>query len=96
MDGRIEMARGGDGPRRRTLGDFSADRRVLTLAGMAVITGTAASATAWILLTLIGLVTNLVWFGRFDTALTSLAGATPGPGMVVIPVFGALVVGAMA
>nr|WP_244507405.1 chloride channel protein [Methylobacterium phyllostachyos] len=63
---------------------------------MAVVTGTAASGTAWILLTLIGLVTNLAWYGRFDTALTSLAGATPGPWMVAIPVIGALIVGAMA
>ena len=96
MDGGIEMARSGHGPRRRALGDFSTDRRVLTLAGMAVVTGTAASGTAWVLLTLIGLVTNLVWYGRLDTALTSLAGATPGPWMVAIPVIGALIVGAMA
>ena len=54
MDGRIEIARGGDRPRRRALGDFSTDRRVLTLAGLAIITGSAASATAWVLLTLIG------------------------------------------
>ena len=96
MDGRIEIARGGDRPRRRALGDFSTDRRVLTLAGLAIITGSAASATAWVLLTLIGLVTNLVWYGRFDASLTSLAGATPGPWTVAIPVIGALIVGAMA
>jgi len=89
-------SRGGDRPRRRALGDFSTDRRVLTLAGLAIITGSAASATAWVLLTLIGLVTNLVWYGRFDASLTSLAGATPGPWTVAIPVVGALIVGAMA
>ncbi len=96
MIGGEEGERGGARPLRRALRDFSADRRVLTLAGMAVVTGTAASGTAWILLTLIGLVTNLAWYGRFDTALTSLAGATPGPWMVAIPVIGALIVGAMA
>ena len=96
MDGRIEIARGADRPRRRALGDFSADWRVLTLAGMAVITGSAASATARVLLALIGLVTNLVWYGRLDASLTSLAGATPGPWMIAIPVAGALIVGAMA
>ncbi len=96
MIGGTEGERGGARPLRRALRDFSADRRVLTLAGMAVVTGTAASGTAWILLTLIGLVTNLAWYGRFDTALTSLAGATPGPWMVAIPVIGALIVGAMA
>jgi H+/Cl- antiporter ClcA/CBS domain-containing protein len=96
MNGGTEIERGGERPLRRALGDFSADRRVLTLAGMAVVTGTAASGTAWILLTLIGLVTNFAWYGRFDTALTSLADATPGPWMVAIPVIGALIVGAMA
>jgi chloride channel protein, CIC family len=96
MSGGTERERGGDRPLRRALRDFSADRRVLTLAGMAVVTGSAASATAWILLTLIGLVTNLAWYGRLDTALTSLAGAAPGPWMVAIPVIGALIIGAMA
>ncbi|EIZ85292.1 chloride channel core [Methylobacterium sp. GXF4] len=79
MDGEPGIERSNERPLRRALGDFSADRRVLALAGLAVITGTAASGTAWILLTLIGLVTNAVWYGRLDTALTSLAGATPGP-----------------
>lgn len=96
MIGGTGSGSGEGSPLRRALGDFSADRRVLTLAGMAIVTGTAASGTAWILLTLIGLVTNLVWYGRLDTALTSLAGAAPGPSMVVIPVIGALIVGAMA
>ncbi|MCJ2140563.1 chloride channel protein [Methylobacterium sp. E-066] len=96
MDGGSNIERGGETPLRRALGDFSADRRVLMLAGLAVITGTAASGTAWILLALIGLVTNAVWYGHFDTALTSLAGAAPGPRMVAIPVIGALIVGAMA
>ncbi|WP_267425194.1 chloride channel protein [Methylobacterium sp. GC_Met_2] len=96
MGGGQKFERGGRGPHRRALGDFSADRRVVILAGMAIVTGTAASGTAWILLTLIGLVTNVAWYGRFDTALTSLAGAAPGPWMVAIPVIGALIVGAMA
>ena len=96
MEGGLEIERGGRGPHRRALGDFSADRRVVILAGMAIVTGTAASSTAWILLTLIGLVTNVAWYGRFDTALTSLADAAPGPWIVAIPVIGALIVGAMA
>jgi CIC family chloride channel protein len=96
MDGGSRTECCNEKPLRRVLGDFSADRRVLTLAGLAVITGTAASGTAWILLALIGLVTNAVWYGHLDTALTSLAGATPGPWMIAIPVIGALIVGAMA
>ncbi|MET0366782.1 MAG: chloride channel protein [Methylobacterium sp.] len=86
----------GHSPVRRTLSDFTVDRRILLLTGMAVIVGSAAVGAAWVLLALIGLATNLAWFGRFDTALTSLATAPRGIGMVAIPVVGALVVGVMA
>jgi len=86
----------GHSPVRRTLSDFTVDRRILLLTGMAVIVGSAAVGAAWVLLALIGLATNLAWFGRFDTTLTSLATAPRGIGMVAIPVVGALVVGVMA
>ncbi len=75
----------GHSPVRRTLSDFTVDRRILLLTGMAVIIGSAAVGAAWVLLALIGLATNLAWFGRFDTALTSLATAPRGLGMVAIP-----------
>jgi H+/Cl- antiporter ClcA/CBS domain-containing protein len=81
---------------RRTLSDFTVDRRIGLLVGMAFVVGTVAVGAAWVLLALIGLVTNLVWFGRLDTALTSLAGAPRGLSMVVIPVVGAVAVGLMA
>ncbi len=81
---------------RRTLSDFTVDRRIGLLVGMAFVVGTVAVGAAWVLLALIGLVTNLVWFGRFETALTSLAGVPRGLWMVVIPVVGALAVGLMA
>ena len=81
---------------RRTLSDFTVDRRIGLLVGMAFVVGTVAVGAAWVLLALIGLVTNLMWFGRLDTALTSLAGAPRGLSMVVIPVVGAVAVGLMA
>ncbi|WP_409564713.1 chloride channel protein [Methylobacterium sp. J-067] len=86
----------GHSPVRRTLSDFTVDRRILLLTGMAVIIGSAAVGAAWVLLALIGLATNLAWYGRFDTALTSLATAPRGLWMVAIPVIGALIVGVMA
>ncbi|MCJ2013322.1 chloride channel protein [Methylobacterium sp. J-076] len=86
----------GRGPVRCTLSDFTVDRRILLLTGMAVIVGSLAVGAAWVLLALIGLATNLAWFGRFDTALVSLAAAPRGPWMVAIPVIGALIVGVMA
>ena len=82
--------------RRRRLADFSADPRVLVLAAMAVCVGTLAAAAAFLLIKLIALVTNLVWFGRFSGTLVSLAQAPRTVGMVVIPTVGGLVVGLMA
>lgn len=95
MDDRTTIG-AGNRPVRRTLSDFRVDRRVLLLTGMAVIIGSAAVGAAWVLLALIGAATNFAWFGRFDTALTSLATAPRGPWMVIIPVLGAVIVGLMA
>ncbi len=83
-------------PVRRTLSDFTVDRRIGLLIGMAFIVGSVAVGAAWLLLALIGLVTNLAWFGKVGTALTSLAGASRGPWMVAIPILGAVIVGFMA
>jgi len=77
-------------------GDFTADRRVLVLVGMALVVGSAAAAAAWMLLRLIALVTNLVWFHRISFADASLAHASPGLWMVLTPALGGLVIGLMA
>ena len=58
--------RGGAKP--RPLADFNADGRLLMLAFMAVIVGSAGAFAALGLVKLIALVTNLAWFGRLDTA----------------------------
>ncbi|KQY13928.1 chloride channel protein [Rhizobium sp. Root482] len=81
---------------RREAGDFTTDRRVLLLIGMAVIIGTGGVLAAWILVDLISLVTNLVWFGNFSFEATSLANAVRSPWMVAAPVLGGLVIGLMA
>ncbi|QXX74150.1 chloride channel protein [Methylovirgula sp. HY1] len=78
------------------LGDFTADRRVLLLLLMASAVGSAGAFSAWLLLKLIALVTNLVWFGQVSTVLGSLAGLHPGWRMIVIPAVGGLIVGLMA
>jgi len=81
---------------RREAGDFTTDRRVLALIGMAVIIGTAGAFSARLLLDLIALVTNLAWFGHF-----SIGPATPGEAprslwMVATPAIGGLLIGLMA
>ena len=83
-------------PSHRPLGDFNADRRLLLLVGMALIVGVGGTAAAWVLIKLIALVTNVVWFGRFDTGEVSMADAVRSPWMVVAPVLGGLVIGLMA
>ena len=87
------VPQGGSG---RALADFSADRRVLLLAGMAVVVGTGGGFAAWVLVKLIALVTNLVWFGRLSTLPAVMAHVVRTPWMVWPPVVGGLVIGLMA
>ncbi|HEY6452578.1 MAG TPA: chloride channel protein [Steroidobacteraceae bacterium] len=78
------------------LRDFSADRRLLVMAAMALIVGTAGAAAAWALFHLINLVTNLAYFGRLSSAAVSIGDTRLGLVSVLIPVGGCLVVGLMA
>src|ERR1700727_3788975 len=78
------------------LGDFSADWRVLVLAGMAVIVGSGGTAAAWLLVKLIALTTNLAWLGRFSFVNVSPAAAIPGVWTVLTPALGGLIIGLMA
>jgi H+/Cl- antiporter ClcA len=77
-------------------GDFTADARTLVLIGMALLVGSLGAGASWILLKLIALVTNLVWFGHATTASISLANARPGLWMVLAPGLGGLLIGLMA
>nr|MBW4053742.1 chloride channel protein [Pseudomonadota bacterium] len=78
------------------LRDFTADRRLLVLSAMALVTGTFGAAAAWALLKLIALVTNLAYFHSVSSASTYLSHAKLGPGSIVIPVVGGIIVGIMA
>src|SRR5690242_687058 len=87
------MAISGDG----FLRDFTTDRRVLVLTLMAVAIGAAGTVTAWALLKLIGGVTNLAWFGRYDAHLVSPGGSPFGVvWRALLPAAGGLVIGLMA
>jgi CIC family chloride channel protein len=83
-------------PERTALGDFTTTARVIPISALAVAIGIVASGVAWALLRLIGLFTNLFYFGRLDTALVSPAGNHLGLWGVLVPVGGALVIGLMA
>ncbi|HTK66184.1 MAG TPA: chloride channel protein [Pseudonocardia sp.] len=86
---------GPDRPRARHLGDFELKADVLGICALAIPVGVVAGGLAWALLRLIGLCTNLFFFGRIDTAL--VAPHNPHWWVVLtVPVLGGLIVGLMA
>ena len=88
-----------DGPRRRPgpLRDFTLTPRVLVIVAWAVPVGALGAGAAWVLLRLIGLITNAVFGGRLSAGTVN-PGALGAPWWVVLgaPVAGGLVVGLMA
>jgi H+/Cl- antiporter ClcA/CBS domain-containing protein len=80
----------------RPLADFAADRRILMLAAMAVLVGLGGALAAWVLVKLIALTTNAIWFGRLDAATIPMAAAHRNLWMVAAPALGGLVIGLMA
>jgi H+/Cl- antiporter ClcA len=83
--------------RARHLGDFTVTRRVLHICGLVLPVGFLAALAAWCLLRLIGLFTNLFFYGRAATKLVA-PGAGPHSWLLILclPIAGGLVVGLMA
>ena len=83
--------------RTRHLGDFNITARVLVITAWAVPIGAAAAAAAYLLLRLIALITNLVFYQRLDTRMTAPGLAHHATLLIVAaPVLGGLAVGLMA
>ena len=78
------------------LGDFTATPRVLWVSLLAIGIGVISSYVALALLRLIGLFTNLFYYGRWRTDLVSPAGNHLGIWAVLVPMAGALLIGLMA
>lgn len=72
------------------------DRSVLRVIGLAVVIGLLAVLAARILLLLIGLFTNLSFYGRWSAAEVSPAHHQLGAWVIAIPIIGSLAVGIMA
>jgi H+/Cl- antiporter ClcA/predicted transcriptional regulator len=70
--------------------------RLLRLSLLAALVGLAAGGAAWVLVRLIGLITNLALFHRWGFDLPSLRDLHPGPEIVVVAVAGGLVVALLA
>ncbi|HEY9461528.1 MAG TPA: chloride channel protein [Vicinamibacterales bacterium] len=79
-----------------TLGDFTATRRLLLVAPVAMVIGLVGAFLAKGLLALIALATNVFFFGRLSTANVTPADAHLGAFVILVPVIGALIIGLMA
>jgi len=82
--------------RNEELGDFTATWRVFPISLLALVIGVICAFVALALLRLIGLFTNLFYFGRWNTALISPVGNHLGLFSALVPIAGALIIGAMA
>jgi H+/Cl- antiporter ClcA len=80
----------------RPLGDFSTDRRLITLTAMAAVIGAISAFVAVALVWLIGAITNVAYFHRLSATMASPAANTLGLWAVLVPVVGGLVIGLMA
>jgi chloride channel protein, CIC family len=85
-----------DRSRNEELGDFTTTWRLLPISVLAVAIGVICAFVALALLRLIGLFTNLFYFGRWSAAMVSPVGHHLGIYSVFVPILGALIVGVMA
>ncbi|MGB6683305.1 MAG: chloride channel protein, partial [Candidatus Acidiferrum sp.] len=82
--------------RNETLGDFTATLRVIPISLLAIGIGVLCAFIALALLRLIGLFTNLFYYGRWSSSMISPAGNHLGFYSILVPIGGALIVGFMA
>jgi H+/Cl- antiporter ClcA len=81
----------------RHLGDFDVGPRLLAITAFALPIGALSAGVAWCLLRLIGLITNLVFYQRFGTALVAPGEIHHSPLLILLaPVCGGLVIGLVA
>ncbi|MEO8090384.1 MAG: chloride channel protein, partial [Gemmatimonadales bacterium] len=71
-------------------------RRIVTVSGIAVIAGLISAGIAELLVALIAIITNLAFYQRFSLSSISPADNQLGLLVVLVPVLGGLIVGAMA
>ncbi|SUX54377.1 chloride channel protein [Chromobacterium vaccinii] len=76
--------------------DYSVDRRLLPMSGMALLIGAVSAAAAVVLLDLIRLCTNLFYYQTLSLAERAPAGHALGPWAIAAPVAGGLLVGLIA
>jgi chloride channel protein, CIC family len=79
------------------LRDFTVDHRTWLLSAVALVIGAGGAALAVLLLRAIALATNIFYYHRISVAMVGPAGSTEPPWvLILVPVIGGLIVGAMA
>jgi H+/Cl- antiporter ClcA len=69
---------------------------MVALSAIAVLLGLCATLTAKVLLTLIALVTNVCFFGRFSIQPSIPTAERLGPWIIALPALGGIIIGYMA
>ena len=76
--------------------DDAPNRRTLRISALAIAAAFLAGFAAQLLTRLIGLITNVAFYGRWSPSFVSPAGNTLGRGVIIVPIIGALLVGLIA
>lgn len=71
-------------------------RRLAQLSALAAVLGLAGGGAAWVLVHMIGLLSNLALYHRFGWAIPDMADVPRGPGLVVAAVLGGVVISLLA
>lgn len=74
----------------------SANSRLVQLSILAAIVGVIAGFVAYLLVSLIGLISNLIFFQRVSLEIPDLTNHNLGPLVVIVPVIGGIIIGLMA
>ncbi len=76
--------------------DDAPNRRTLRISALAIVAAFLAGFAAQLLTRLIGLITNVAFYGRWSPSFVSPAANTLGRGVIIVPIIGALLVGLIA
>src|ERR1043166_5814904 len=78
------------------LADFTRDKRILIISLMAIIIGALSAVVAKILVWLIAVITNLVFYQKFSAEFQSPSNHHLGVFVILVPIIGGLAIGLMA
>jgi chloride channel protein, CIC family len=78
------------------LADFTRDKRVIVLSGMALVIGALSALVADALVWLIAVITNLAFYQHFSAVFQSPDQHRLGYWVVLVPVIGGIIIGIMA